>query len=388
MHGFWREGITYAKDILPFTEYFFIIILYMAVHGFLTNYKAPKIGYIVKALGVTAVVALILGAGASGPGSSLFEWMFQNIPFFTGMRDSQKFVALLVLAYAYLGGLGIQDFINDIKSPGNGRWKRVYIGVVVLALATPIIYTFPMLTGFDGQIKPTDYPDEWYEMNEFLEKNAGDSQILFFPWHQYMDFSWVPNSDKRIANPAPVFFSTPVIQGDNEEIGCIYSQTDKPVSKYVEYLFGLGLDPGEQKNFTNLGELLIPLNVKYILVTKEVDWKYYDDIMLRQRDLELVIENDYFKVYENKQSVSRSYSVDKVVYISDLEDFLKRSETEDISSAVYIIDENRVGETYEPGNFAGELLKTRMVHPAKYCVEGTQKPLTVHTQRQDTSYLY
>ncbi|PPA78532.1 MAG: hypothetical protein C00003105_00686 [ANME-2 cluster archaeon HR1] len=34
------------------------------------------------------------------------------------------------------------------------------------------------------------------------------------------------------------------------------------------------------------------------------------------------------------------------------------------------------------------LLKTRKVHSAKYCVEGTKKNLTVFTQKQDTSYPY
>jgi len=389
MHGFWREGITYARNILPFTEYLFIFILFLAVHGFITNYKDPKIGYIVKALGVTAIIALILGAGASGPGASLFEWMFENIPLFKGMRDSQKFVALLVLVYAYLGALGVQDFVKDLRSTDRTRyirWKYVYTGVVILAVAAPFIYTFPMLTGFDAQVTPADYPGEWYEVREFLELNARDSQVLFLPWHLYMDYSWVPNKDKRISNPATVFFSEAVIRGGNVEIGWIYSQSDTPVSNYIEYLFGLGWH--KQKNITNLGELLIPLNVKYILVTKEGYWEYYTNILQEQGDLALVLENDYFNVYENKQNVSRSYSVDKVVYVSGLDDYLNRSETEDIAQAVYVIDEKRAGKILEFGDEKEGLLKTDMVHPAKYCVEGIKGDLTVFTQQQDTSYSY
>jgi len=103
MHGFWRGGIIYAKDIIPFTQYFFIIIFIFAVHGFFSYYNDPKVGYIVKALGVTAIISLLLGTGICGPASSVFQWMFQNVPLFNGMRDSQKFIALLVLAYAYLG---------------------------------------------------------------------------------------------------------------------------------------------------------------------------------------------------------------------------------------------------------------------------------------------
>jgi hypothetical protein len=47
-----------------------------------------------------------------------------------------------------------------------------------------------------------------------------------------------------------------------------------------------------KENVTNLGELLIPLNVKYVLLTKEVDWEHYDELLHDQEDLELVLEND------------------------------------------------------------------------------------------------
>lgn len=391
MHGFWRGGIIYAKDIVPFTQYFFIIIFIFAVHGFLTYYKDPGIGYIVKALGVTAVIALLLGTGIYGPASSVFEWMFQNVPLFNGMRDSQKFIALLVLAYAYLGCLGVQEFKEDLKSV-NVRSKYFATAVVVLVLIAPLIYTFPMFTGFAGQVKSTDYPQEWYEVNAFLKENAGDSQLLFLPWHQYMEFSWVPNIDKKIANPASVFFTNSVIRGDNVEIGSIYSQSDKPVSKYLEYILGPGLNSNTntdtKENVTNLGELLVPLNVKYVLLTKEVDWENYDELLHDQEDLELVLENDCFKVYENQYRVSHSYSVDKVVYVSGMEEFLKRSKLEDISRSVYVIDEQMAGKVLEFSDGERGLLKTRKVHSAKYCVDGTKKNLTVFTQKQDTSYPY
>jgi len=194
------------------------------------------------------------------------------MPLFNGMRDSQKFIALLVLV-----------------------------------LIAPLIYTFPMFTGFAGQVKSTDYPQEWYEVNAFLEENAGDSQLLFLLWHQYMEFSWVPNRDKKIADPASVFFTNSVICGDNVEIGSIDSQSDKPVSKYLEYILGPGSNTNTRENVTNLGELLVPLNVKYVLLTKEVDWEHYDELLHDQEDLELVLENDCFKVYENQYRVSRSY---------------------------------------------------------------------------------
>jgi len=39
---------------------------------------------------------------------------------------------------------------------------------------------------------------------------------------------------KRIANPASSFFDKPIIQGDNMEVGNIYSSSGSPLSKYLE----------------------------------------------------------------------------------------------------------------------------------------------------------
>jgi len=72
--------------------------------------------------------------------------------------------------------------------------------------------------GFWGQLKPTDYPEDWYEINDILNNDPQDFNVLFLPWHQYMDFKWIPNTQKRVANPASNFFDKPAIQGENTEI--------------------------------------------------------------------------------------------------------------------------------------------------------------------------
>ncbi len=304
MYGFWRWGYIYAKDFIPYWYLLFFFILFLAVHGFINNYKSKTFGLPVKALAVVAVIAVILGSGIHGPFSSLFDFLFNNIFFFRGLRDSHKFAALLALSYSYLGALGVAEFVKIARAEGTARSsgaKKIGAWIVVgLALATPFVYSFTMFNGFWGQLKPTDYPEDWYEVNDFLNNDAQDFNVLFLPWHQYMDFKWIPNAQKRIANPASNFFDKPVIQGENTEISTIYTQSTNPAQRYVESLLV------KRNNLTNFGELMIPLNVKYVLLTKEVDYKEYF-FLFNQTDLVLIKETENFYVFENKHAVSRFY---------------------------------------------------------------------------------
>lgn len=408
MHGFWRGGITYATDIFPPIALLFIPILYLAVHGFLTNYDHPERGYVVKALGATWLVALLLGSGVNGPAAPLYSWLFENVPFFAGMRDSNKFVALIVVAYAYLGALGLDDLLDSVPEFSVARLRSALTGLrdsvaqeslsatpelrtlaawtlAAFLLLTPVLYTFPMVTGYAGQIEAQDYPEEWYEAKEYVDDPAReDGAVLFLPWHQYMDYHWVAGSQQRIATPARAFFERPVIQGDNVEAGPVYSTSTNPVSDYVEFVFGLGPEYAPRENVTNVGELLAHVDVEYVVVTKEADWRAYDAVLRNQTDLRLALENEMFRVYRNEYNVSRAYAVDEVRYVADRRVFLERSRTEDTTEAVYVIDERYAGQTTTLGGAARARVAAREAHPARYELSPTDRALTAFAQRQAT----
>jgi hypothetical protein len=329
MHGFWRGGYLYAKDFLPYWEILFAFILFLVVHGFISFHRDKDLGGSVKAFGLVGVVALILGAGINSPFSSFFEYLFNNLFFMKPLRDSQRFVALLVLVYSYLGALGVAEIGRGIKNQDK-RKRYISLVVVALALLMPFIYSFTFFNGFAGQIKATDYPQDWYEINDFLNEDYQKFNILFFPWHMYMDFHWIPNRDKRIANPASHFFDRPVIKGKNIEIRGIYRQITDPEQLYIDFLLK------NRDNITNFGELVAPLNVKYVLLAKEADYKNYF-FLFNQGDLELVKETENFYVFRNKHKVAKLYEVDGVIYIENWNELLERSRNEDITENVYLI---------------------------------------------------
>lgn len=386
MYGFWRTGFPPSTNTNSVMMYLFPLILYFAVRGYL-NARKEENGWFADGLALAAVVAFILAVGtASGYTRPLFVFLWDTFPPIRAFRDSQKLVSIILLAYVYFGAEGVNAFIKELKHLVTGRRRLAINLVTALLVLSPIVYTSAMPLGFSDQVEPTFYPEEWHEVND-LTGHAKESQVLLLPWHQYMDYSWLPNRDKRTGPLAKSFFDVSVIAGDNLEIPRAYSQSNQPVSKYVEFVMGVGPTmPHTDREVANLGELLVPLNVKYVLVTKEVDWKRYDKFLQEQKDLELVLENKMFRVYENTHEVSRSYGVDEVRYVKGWSGFLNRSRTEDVTEAAYVVNGSRAGESVSLGPGGREVLETEEIHLAKYRVDDAEEALTVFTQRQDTSY--
>jgi hypothetical protein len=187
--------------------------------------------------------------------------------------------------------------------------------------------------GTYGQLKPVDFPMDWYEVNAYLNKDSDDFNVLFLPWHQYMNYSWSPNRYKKLANPSREFFDKPVIRGDNIEVSDIYSQDQNPTSTYVEFL----LD--RAGSIQNLGELLSPLNVKYIILIKESDYGSYG-FLRSQDDLALELEGPTILLFRNLHPTARAYGVNKIIAVEGLPEYLELSQKQDVLDSLYVVGES------------------------------------------------
>ena len=300
MHGFWRAGYDYAKFHIPYWYILFFIILFLSVHGFLTIHNIKEYKACAWTLMVTYILSLTLAAGISyGPTSSIFQFLFDYVPFFRGFREPQKLVAFLALTYSFMGGIAIGDFTSHVKE------RRILSISTILTLALftiPFIYSYTMFFGFHDQLDSVWYPESWYRVDDYLSEDEDDFRVLFLPWHMYMDFKFNPK--QRIANPARLFFSKDIIQGDNVEVGPIYSQSRNPVSRYIESLLF-------SKNHENMGRLLAPLNIKYVILAKEVDWENYL-FLKNQTDLELIMETNDIILFKNRVKCAKIYETDRI----------------------------------------------------------------------------
>ena len=293
LYGFWGENegrYVIQKNIIPFWYILFIIIFVLVIWGIIVGYKDKNQRTRILIFAATSLLAYILAVGvAYGPMSQFILGLYQKIPLLKGFREPQKFVALLALSYAYLGALGVDDLLKRARK--DKRFPRpLTLLLPSIFLIIPLLYSPVMLWGFGGQLQAVDYPRDWYQLNETLKGDKEDFRVLFLPWHQYMGFLF---AGKVIANPAQNFFDKPIVQGDNMEFGQIYSQSNNPDSKYIE-----GSILKKRTDLSNMGEILLPLNIKYIILAKEVDWQDYD-FLDKQTDLKLLSDTESLKVYQN-----------------------------------------------------------------------------------------
>ena len=384
MHGFWRVGYVFSKDLIPCYWLFFLFILYFTICGIICGEKKSTLHSekheVAKRVSISffilAVISLFLAMGAAVDFTRLvFSWIYDNIPFFSGFRDSQKFIALLCLFYSYAGALGLSAIIGMLWQKRKLA-RTACIAMALVAILTPPAYASTIF-GTYGQLKVTDYPREWYEVNDYLNQDKSDFNVLFLPWHHFMDYSWLPNAQKRLGNPTHIFFDKPIISGDNLEVPGLYSQSVNPVSKYVEFLLGRGGD------VRNLGELLAPLNVKYVILVKEVDYESYD-YLYRQDDLGVLLRKPGITLFRNENPTARVYGVDSVIYVRNLDEYLEMSQSQDVMDDLYIIG---VGQSDE-GTGKMKALDFIKESPIKYKVEGTSSKYLIFTVPQDVNTDY
>jgi hypothetical protein len=235
LYGFWGEREPWANYFLwPKSSTIFwsivcsLLFTIILVGIYYTFKNRRKEGIFFLGIGAVAFV-LACGLG-EGPFKTFNTWLFDNIGFWRGFRDTQKFSGLLAFSYAYFGGYGVLAISEYVTK----KWPKFYQAVAWALSLVPILYTYTMLGGFARQLQPVWYPEPWYQANQFLNTDKSDFKALFLPWHQYMSLDF--NNNLITANPAKSFFDKPIIQGENMEVGEVFSQAGNMGNKEVESL--------------------------------------------------------------------------------------------------------------------------------------------------------
>ncbi|MFH0815007.1 MAG: hypothetical protein V1902_02965 [Candidatus Falkowbacteria bacterium] len=290
MGGFWAKDMNRYVDMAALKQNwgrsFFLLlplICWGVIKGLRNSKQEPNLFYFTIGLIIIFATTFILALGISTPFSSKITLLlFNNFPLYKGMREPQKWVALIVIIYTIFLSIGVKEFFK-LKIIAKDHILFKIILTLVIIMQAPLL-----LWGFGGQIKPVDYPKDWYRVDKITAGNAisqkCDDKILFLPWHMYMGFQWV---GRVIANPAKVFFQCPVISGTNMEAGPIYDNSGDPTGQKVAAWISA---QGE----TNL---FVSEKIKYIILAKEVDWQGYAWIN-SLTNLQLIKDSETLKLYK------------------------------------------------------------------------------------------
>jgi hypothetical protein len=304
LYGFWAEDterFASMKEFVVAWPVILAVILGLVSVGVVGGWK--RIDSVdsdhtrpwVLGMVVALVLAVILGIGiADAHVAPVIHWLDAVFPPYRGMRDAGKWGAIVALAYSQLIALGFVAIRHAmrawLRSAGN---QEVAVSLLVaVVLAFPLYYGNGLLYGMHGQIHPSAYPAGWYAADRAMASDPHPGRAVFLPWHGYLALSFVQNSNRVVANPAPDFFSTPVVASEDLEIPGIKAPTGVDQIMLSDLVAKAG-----QGNWSSQ---LAAREFKYVLLAREVDWQSYD-YLDRQPDLVLVKDYGSIELYRNMQ---------------------------------------------------------------------------------------
>jgi hypothetical protein len=275
LYGFWAEAtgrFSSMKMFAPGWPVILGLLLILCAVGALAGFRdrGHSLAPLVAGLLAAAVLGLILEMGVSHPITApLVQWLNAHVPVYRGMRDAGKWAALLALVYSQLAALGALALLEWIRTRSHRGIRSEWVtnGAVGLLLALPLYYGNGLLYGAHDEIKPSHYPAGWYAADRVLLSDANPGRTLFLPWHEYMRYSFIQNQNPIVASPAPNFFSVPVLASENPEVPGIV-----PPASAEQVAVTALVREGSKGQWA---EVLRSLNVRYVLVAKELDWQSY-----------------------------------------------------------------------------------------------------------------
>jgi len=214
---------------------------------------------------------------------------------------------VLSLTYALFAGLAVDRLFEPDRI--GGIRKLAAGGVFSLLLIIAAAWTWP-IWGWQGQLRPTFSREGWSITSAILARDNSRSAALFLPWHQYMGYSWLPQSQKLLKVPADHFFSNSMIVPRNTEFGGIYSsELANPMQRAIENLMFIPEPRRLNLNLTRVGEKLSKLNIGWVILVKEADYQLYETLLEQQTDLVLILDRPSIRLYRNLVTTYPVYRV-------------------------------------------------------------------------------
>lgn len=279
MHGFWL-----AAGVSPPELYAALVpILVLAGLGLIALTRQRAARPFAIGLTVSAAAGLVLAASTALPGPrGIAAGMFATLPPLAVYREPQKLIALTILAYALLGGAGIDRVID-------GGSRRRICAATACATAAILASGYGLAWGFLGRVHLTQYPASWSQAERRLEQAPGPGSVLVLPWRPYA--AWSFSDGRVVAQPAGSFFARPVVAAAGDG----FEPRHDAIEPAARIVLAALARRGQTKSF---GRLVAPAGVRFVAWLREADWQRYR-FLTRQHDLHVLYAGPSLTVYEN-----------------------------------------------------------------------------------------
>ncbi len=259
LYGFWRRGWPLPKDGLPWWPLFLVAIVAVMAIGLARAMRDVERRRRLLPMLVVGAIGVVLAAGDQGVAGGAYAWAFRHLPAFRIMREPQKWLVLLALAYAVAFGEGLEAIVRSVDRP---RARAIAAGMM---LAIPAVYGFSSFWGSGGSVHPSRYPESWAQADE--EMGDGPGLVVALPWHRYLAFPWTEG--RVVSDPMASAFRRDVVLSDDPEFGGLPAEGLDPLADRV----GAAVERGTHG--AQVAEDLARLGVRYLTLAKVDDWENY-----------------------------------------------------------------------------------------------------------------
>ncbi|WP_328602196.1 hypothetical protein [Nocardia terrae] len=209
--GIWNSTAVPDSRTAFFALVGTLLLLAMVATGLRAVFRA---GTVERRLIWLAVAAVVLPAlGATGWGLSVGEFLVTRVPGAGLLRDTQKYVALAVPAYALCAAAGCRAAgrwisANVLDGSGAIRPARPRTGVAAAVFIVLALIALPDLAwGVGGAMRPVHYPAGWQRVAALVDA-PGDVAVL--PGGMFRKFGYTGSAP--VLDPAPRMLRRDVLQ--------------------------------------------------------------------------------------------------------------------------------------------------------------------------------
>jgi len=261
--NFFKEyrGEPYFNYAYRYSTGVFQIVSFLLPLFAFTALMAKKKNKFAIFFSLLAIIGLFLLKGIHEPFSQFYAICFKKLTFMRAFRNFyDKFGIIVVLGYAFLIGLSLARMFNFLhKKSKNTLVKLSSVPVVFLIISCiVVVYVFPM---WSGGVFPNNalmvVPSYYQDADRWLTEQKGWFRVFPVPVSKLFMAKYRWKHGYFGQNPLAWLFSKPTI-------------TFFTVNCKIPALVASELC----SNLDETTKLLELLNVKYILLHKDADWKF------------------------------------------------------------------------------------------------------------------
>jgi hypothetical protein len=191
-----------------------LVIVALGARAVATGGADPDNRHVRRALLLLAALAILFPAlGATAWGMSALEWLVAHMPGAGLLRDTQKYVALAMPAYALCAAAGCAVTARRLSSrrepadrPATAA-PTVTSTVAVVFVALLVLPLYDLAWGAGGAVRPVRYPAGWQQVADRVD---GPGDIAVLPGGMFRKFRY--SGAAPVLDPAPRMLPNDVLQ--------------------------------------------------------------------------------------------------------------------------------------------------------------------------------